>query len=123
MSIQLFGLHDRPHNIAVTKIDVPLEDCVFLLDFSRPLEKFRWFGVFNKWVGITAGFLVPIVHQSGESDGFKISVSSGEPYFIELPKLWKQHHGSKRTMVTPQINQLEIIADFGRHFPSEATIR
>jgi hypothetical protein len=77
MALQLFGFHERPHDYAATKADVPLEDCVFLLDFSRPLEKLRWLGAHNKWVGITVGLFVPVVHQAEQSGGYVISVSRG----------------------------------------------
>jgi hypothetical protein len=47
VALTLFGFHGRPHDFAVTKADLPLEECVFLLDFSRPLGKHRWFGKYN----------------------------------------------------------------------------
>lgn len=60
MTIQIFGFHGHPHDFAVTKANVTQEDCVFLLDFSRPLERLRWLGKYNTWVGITVGLFVPV---------------------------------------------------------------
>jgi len=37
MALQLFGFHGRPHDFAVTKADLPLEDCVFILGGSGAL--------------------------------------------------------------------------------------
>ncbi len=37
MALQLFGFHGRSHDFAVTKADLPLEDCVFLLGGSGAL--------------------------------------------------------------------------------------
>ena len=119
MALQLFGFHDRPHDFAVTKAGVPLEDCVFLLDFTRPLEKLRWLGVRNKYVGFTVGLFVPVVHQAEQSGGYVISVHRSESYFVDIAGLWKKHYGSKRTLLASSAGELEIIADFARHFPED----
>lgn len=119
MTIQLFGFHDRPHDFAVAKAEVSLEECLFLLDFSRPLERLRWFGAYNKWVGITIGLSVPVVHLAQQSGGYVISVSRGEPYFIDIQKLWKKHYGSKRTLVATPIDALSVAVDFINHFPED----
>lgn len=119
MALQLFRFHGRPHDFAVTKANVPLEDCVFLLDFSRPLGRLRWLGTVNKWVGITVGLLVPVVHHAEQAGGYIISVHRGEPYFSEISNLWKEHYGSKRTLVATPIGGLDIIADFANHFPED----
>jgi hypothetical protein len=119
MALTLFGFHDRPHEFAVTKAGVALEDCAFLLDFSRPLERLRWLGITNRWLGVTVGLLVPVVHQAEEKGGFVISVHRGEPYFEDIPTLWRKHHGSARTIKAAPIGGLEVIADFGRHFPQD----
>ncbi|SRR5258708_39828883 len=119
MALQLFGFQGRPHDFAATKADAPLEDCLFLLDFSRPLERLRWLGALNKWVGFTVGLFVPVVHKAEQSGGFAFSVRRGQPYFVDIPKLWKKHYGSKRTLVATPIGGLNIIADFAKHFPED----
>jgi hypothetical protein len=121
MALTLYGFHDRPHDFAVTKTGAALEDCAFILDFSRPLQRLRSLGVggFNKWIGITAGFGVPVVHQAEQSGGYVIGVGRGEPYFADIPKLWKKHYRSTRTIVAPPIGGLGIIADFATHFPDD----
>lgn len=119
MPLVLFGFHGRPHDFAVTKSGAALEDCIFLLDFSRPLEKIRWLCIRNRWVGITVGLLVPVVH-GGEGNGeFVISLNSGQPYFEDIPKLWRQHYGVERTIRSDQAGGLKIISDFGIHFPED----
>lgn len=119
MTLQLFGFHERPHDFAATKADLPLEECVFLLDFSRPLKRLRWLGIANEWLGITTGLFVPVMHQSEQSGGFVISVRRGDPYFVDIQRLWKEHRGLQRTLVVSPIDGLELVADFGRHFPED----
>jgi len=119
MALQLFAFTDRPHDFAVTKANVSLPDCVFLLDFSRPLECLRWLGVLNKSVGLTVALLVPVAHQAEEVGGFVVGIRRGEPYFMDIPKLWKRHAGSRRTMRAPPIGGFELVADFANHFPGD----
>ena len=51
--LTLFGFRDRPHDFAATKVGAAVEECVFILDFARPLERIRWLGVTNRWLGVT----------------------------------------------------------------------
>ena len=119
MALTLFGFHDRPHDFAATKAGVALEDCVFLLDFTRPLERIRWFGVTNRWLGVKVGLLVPVVHQGQEKGEFVIGVHRGEPYFTDISKLWREHYGAARTIKSESTDGLNIIADFATHFPED----
>src|SRR5215475_7682865 len=67
--LTLFGSCARPHDFVVTKIGATVQECVFLLDFARPIERLRWLGVINRWLGVTVIVLVPVVHQGqGKSD-------------------------------------------------------
>jgi len=119
MALTLYGFRDRPHDFAVTKADTVLEDCAFLLDFTRRLERVRWLGVTNRWLGITVGLLVPVVHQGEENGGYVIGVARGQPYFEDIPKLWRKHYGQRRSIRSEPIDGLQIIADFGKHFPAD----
>lgn len=119
MPLTIYGIHDCPHDFPVTKVDAPLEQCAFLLHFSRKLERVRWLFRRNKWVGLTVGLIVPVVHLSERQGGFVVGVSRGEPYFTDIPKLWKQYTGKSSTRVITKADGLEIAADFGRHFPSD----
>jgi len=119
MALQLFGFHEHPNDYAVTKIDVPLNECKFLLDFARPLRRIRWFGVFNSWVGPTLAWEVPVVHLTEQSGAFVIGVRRSDPYFFDLPRLWKEHSSAKRSLSLPPVGVLQIAADFGRHFADD----
>lgn len=119
MALKLYGFHNRPHDVAVTKTDAPLEECMFLLDFTRPLERIRWLGVTNRSFGPTVGLLVPVVHQGEEKGGFVIGIHRGQPYFTDIPKLWHKHRGSVCTIKSKPMDELDIIADFSRHFPED----
>ena len=121
MSLTVYGIHSYPHDFAVTKIDAPLDQCAFLLDFGRKLERRRWLFRRNKWIGITVGLLVPVVHLGEHDGGFVIGLSRGEPYFTDMPKLWKQHFGSSSARTIPQVDGLKIVADFGKHFPNDCS--
>lgn len=119
MALHLFASPEHPHGIAVTKAGLPMEECVFLLDFSRPLQKLRWFGAVNEWLGFTVDLSVPVVHQSEMSGGFVIGVRRGEPYFSEIQDLWKNHYGSARMLVESHSDAIRVVADFGTHFPQD----
>jgi len=119
MALTLYGFHDRPHDFAATKADATLEDCVFLLDFTRPLKRIHWLGVTNRWFGPTVCLLVPVRHQGDEKGGYVIGVRHGQLYFTDIPKLWREHHGIERTIKSAPVGGLDIIADFGRHFPED----
>ena len=119
MALTLFGFQDRPQDFAVTKAGLPLEECAFLLDFTRPLEKLRWFGVTNRWLGFTTGLFVPVVHQSEEKGEFIVSLQHGHPYFADIPRLWQKHGGTTRTIRSEPVGGLEIVAAFAKHFPDD----
>ena len=121
MPMQIFGYPGFPNDIGVTKIDVQPDECAFFLDFQRPLEKIRWFGVLNKWIGPTVALGVPIAHASEQSGGYVIGVHRSEPYFLDVPRFWKEHRGTARSMVTKSEDGLRIIADFGTHFPEDCS--
>ena len=57
----------------------------------------------NKWVGFTVVWFVPVVHAAEQSCRFVVGVRRGEPYFVDIPKLWKKHYGPERTLVEAPI--------------------
>ena len=116
MSLTIYSFHDHPHEFAVTKINAPLEQCVFLLDFTRPLKKWRQLFGRKTRIGITVALIVPIIHQGEKEGGFLIGVDKSDPYFADLLKLWNKHYGTKRSLAS-SVEPLEIIADFAIHFP------
>ncbi len=118
MSITIYGIHNYPHDFLVTEINAPLEQCAFLLDFGRKLERVRWLFGRNKWVGFTVGLIVPIVHLSESKGGYAIGVNLGEPYFADIQNLWKQHSGAISSRTITKIDGLEVITDFAKHFPN-----
>jgi hypothetical protein len=120
MALQLITLHARPNEVAVTKVGGVVTDGAFFLDFSRPLEHIRWFGVRNRWLGLTVGLMVPVVHQGERSGGYVISVHRSDPYFADVRRLWKERYPSKRTPPTMETDGLNIIADFARQFPEDS---
>jgi hypothetical protein len=117
--LTLFGFCERPHDFAVTKVEATMEECMFLLDFARPLERIRWLGVTNRWLGVTVVLLVPVVHQGQGKSDFVISVHRGQPYFEVIPKLWRDHRGVARSIRSKPVDGIQIVADFGRHFPDD----
>src|SRR4051812_8261571 len=100
MALTIFGFRDRPHDFAVTKAGAELGDCAFVLDFSRPLKRIRWLGVTNRWVGITVSLSVPVIHQGEDRGGYVVSLHRSEPYFADIPKLWRDHYGTRRSIRT-----------------------
>ena len=47
MPLTIYGFDEYPHVFAVTRTGASLLECDFLLDFLRPLERIRRFGVVN----------------------------------------------------------------------------
>ncbi len=119
MTLTLYTFLNRPHDFAVTKSGAGLENCTFVLDFNRPLRRIRWLGITNKWLGITVCLLVPVVHQGQDKGELIIGVHRGEPYFKDIPKLWHLHYGATRSIRSEPAGGLEIVADFGKHFPED----
>jgi hypothetical protein len=120
MALQLIKLHAHPSEMAVTKVGSVVADGAFFLDFSRPLERIRWFGIRNHWVGFTVGLFVPVVHQGEQGGGYVIGVGPSDPYFADLQALWKVHYPSKRTPPATATDGLKIVADFAAQFPDDS---
>ncbi len=119
MTLTIYGFHDRPHDFAVTKVGASVQKCAFLLDFSRPLERIRWFGVTNRWLGITVGLLIPIVHEGQEKGEHVIWLDRGQPYFADIQKFWREHYGATRSIRSKPADPLEIVTAFVQHFPED----
>ena len=123
MPLQIFAFHDHPHAFAVTKANASLEECEFLLDFSRPLQRLRWFGVLNEWFGFTAALMVPVMHLGQEKGDFVVGVHRSEPYFVDIPNLWKKHRGFPRSLQGANAEPLQVVAAFGHHFAEDCAPR
>jgi hypothetical protein len=121
MPLTLFGFPGRSHDIGVSKSIATPDDCMFFLDFSRPIERVRWLGKRNRVFGPTVGLLVPIVHLSEKTGGYVFGIDRGQPYFKDIPKLWRNHRAGTRTLDTKPVDGLQVIADFGRHFPEDCS--
>jgi hypothetical protein len=119
VALTLYGFPNHPQSFAVTKTNAPLDQCVFFLDFSRPLKRIRWLLGINKWVGVTVGLMVPIVHLGEEEGGYVFGVNRGEPYFADLLKLWKENYRVRRSFPVAPVDGLRVIADFATHFPQD----
>jgi len=77
MSIEIFKHSDRPDEFAVSKAGASTAGSVFFLNFSRPINIHRWFGVHNNWIGIAVGLLVPVIHEGDEEGGYGIRRRGG----------------------------------------------
>jgi hypothetical protein len=120
MALQLIRLDAYPNDIAVTKTPASCSGGAFFLDFTRPLERHRWFGVHNKSIGPTVGLFVPVVHESEHDGGLVISVRRGDPYFTDIQALWKARCPSKRSAQPLKADSLQVVADFAAQFPEDS---
>ena len=59
MPLQLIRLGAYPREIALTKVGSLVSGGAFFLDFTRKLERLRWLGIKNSFVGPTIGLLIP----------------------------------------------------------------
>jgi len=119
MATGLIELHPFPNEIAATKIGAVVAGGAFFLDFSRPLQPVRWFGVPNRWIGFTVGVFVPVVHQGEEVGSFVIGVERSDPQFANLTALWRLHYPSKRSPPAKLADGLKVVADFHQQFPED----
>ena len=123
--LTVYGFVNNPSIFAITKSDAPCDDCVFFLDFIRPLDKRRWCGLqshgfLNKWIGPVVGLGVPVRHVGEEKGGYLISVHVSDPYFADVVKWWKLYFNKRPAAhFAEPTGSLEIIADFYEHFPSD----
>ena len=119
MPLQLVGFDGNPKLIAATKTGFIAPDGRFFLDFSRKLDVIRWCGVRNRFICPAVALIVPVVHERESTGGYVFSLNAGEPYFLDLRKLWKTHFPSKPVDTSHEADGLKIIADFAAHFPED----
>ena len=120
MALQLVRLDAQPREIAVTKVGTIVDGGAFFLDFSRPLERLRWFGVQNSFIGPTVGLLIPVVHERERTGGFLVSAQRADPYFTDILALWKARFPRQRLPPTQVADSLKIVADFATQFPEDS---
>lgn len=121
MPLLLLQLGAHPGEIAATKVGACTEGGAFFLDFSRPLDKLRWCGAWNRWIGLTMTLIVPVVHQGEHPGNRSIAVDRADPYFAELQRLWAARYpspGSRPALAAVAAPQ--VTADFAAQFPDEA---
>lgn len=112
MKVHLFELPGHPNEIAVSKIDSPVVDGAFFLDFSRPIETRRRFG-------FLVNLLVPVIHQGEQQGGYVIGVHRNDPRFSDVRALWKARYPSRKTPPAAPADGIKIIADFATQFPND----
>jgi TPR repeat protein len=127
MTVVLYELASHPGEIGISKIDPPVIDGAFFLDFSRPLRVItrRCFGILNGWIGSVAELGVPVVHQLGvpvvhegvRAGDFLVYMHCTDPRFSDICALWRTRHPSNRIAPGVAGAGLKIIADFAVQFP------
>jgi hypothetical protein len=115
----LMQLGAHPEEIAVTQMEACREGGAFFLDFSRPLRRERYLGIWNPWFGVTMSLRVPVVHQ-GENPGSRcIGVDRTDPYFRELQRLWQARFPQVRRPPLTTVDAPQVAADFVAQFPQQ----
>ena len=120
MPLLLLQLAAHPTEIAATMLDHCLPDGAFFLDFSRPLVRQRFCGVWNRWVGTTMALNVPVIHQGESAGRHVIAVDRVDAYFKELHRLWQQRHPATRSTPQQLVEPQRVDADFAAQFPDDA---
>jgi precorrin-6B methylase 1 len=120
MALLLLQLGAHPEEIAATQRDSCLEGGAFFLDFSRPLQKLRWLGAWNRRIGVTMSLVVPVIHQAEAAGLRHIAVDRGDPYFAELQRLWRERFPAVRGAPVSVASATQIAADFAAQFPHDA---
>jgi len=116
----LLQLAAHPGEIAAAKLDHSLPERPFFLDFSRPLLRQRFCGLWNRWIGMTLALQVPIIHEGESAAQHVITVDRIDPYFKELQRLWQERHPAARPAMRRHVGKQRIEADFAAQFPDDA---
>ena len=111
MTLTLYSLPAHPGRYAVSKVPVFARHGAFFLDFCRPLETVKHYGV------VTVGLFVPVIHESQLAGEYVVGVDRCEPYFADIPKLWKQLHPYTPVQPKCAYDNLQVVAHFGYQFP------
>jgi len=120
MTVLLYELPSHPGEMGISKIDPPVVDGAFLLDFSRPLKTTRrCFEITNSWIGTAVESFVPVIHQGEQKGNYLIHMYPTDPRFTEVHALWQTRYPSPRTAPTTVAGGLKIIADFATQFPHD----
>jgi hypothetical protein len=122
VALLLLQLAAHPGEIAATKLDACRPDGAFFLDFSRPLRRQRFCGVWNPWLGPTMALTVPVVHQGEVQGRHVVAVDRIDPYFRELVRLWQQRHPAARRPPAWVADSQRVRADFAAQFPDDARL-
>jgi TPR repeat protein len=127
MTVLLYELASHPGEVGISKIDPPVVDGAFFLDFSQPLRVItrQCFGISNSWVGNVTELGVPVLHQLGvpvvhegvRSGDFLVYMHRTDPRFSDIRALWRTRHPSNRAARGVADAGFKIIADFAVQFP------
>lgn len=122
-TVLLYTVPDFPDEVGVSKVDPPVEDGAFLLDFSTPLRLTRsFFGKRNPRIGAAVDLQVPILHQGqrvSDQNRFMIRVDSRDPRFSQIRALWKKRYPASLTPKASAVSGIKVLVDFYTQFPDD----
>lgn len=122
MTTQIFRLDSIPNvvAIAITRTHF-VENGLFFLDFSQPLNKIRKFNAFNINFGPVEGVLVPLIHQDG-GDGLVIGMHKNESYYKNVLNFWKDNYPSEVLFKENNSDNIKVMTDFAVQFPESCQV-
>lgn len=118
--LKLFQVFERPSIVLVSKLDVPMWECRFVLDFQRPLQRLRWLGIRNARMGLTIAYGVPVLHLSETNGQLIATVCRRSPWFRVVTLLWRIYGGRSPGHKVLKASASEVGNDFSRHFAEDA---
>jgi hypothetical protein len=121
MTVRLFELAEHPNRIAISKTENYQLDGVYFLNFNKPLQTIRWFGVYNKFIGYAMALSIPIIHQNqsdNDEDTFSVGIDRHDSSFEVIRNLWKTYYKTPNPIPKNESDGLQIIVDFSSQFPN-----
>lgn len=106
--LHLYEVVGFPGRIAIGRVQLPIEDGVFFLDFTRPLL------TLGRW--LVHAYEVPVIHAAETAGSRALRISRGHEILEDLRDLWAAYYPGQAYPVSLQRTAARIETEFRAHF-------